>query len=124
MNKTKNQQAQEYAEKKLKAFSEGAFQPNDVIADYFDFYDVRDAFEDGYTAHEQSMWHDAEKELPEGMVSVLVRCSGTDPDLGYCMACRINGSWHFYDDDFYDCVVSYWMFVPTLPNKNIKGNAE
>lgn len=84
---TKEHLAQEYAEKKLKAFSEGALQPYDVIADYFDFYDVKEAFEDGYTAGEQSSWRSVE-ELPEEYENMLVHCTDTDSEISDCIAYR------------------------------------
>ena len=67
MTPTKDQQAQEYAEKKLKAFSKGTANDYDKIADYFDFFDVKDAFEDGYTACEQSVWRSVEEAMTDYM---------------------------------------------------------
>lgn len=120
MTPTKDQQAQEYAEKKLKAFSEGALQPNDVIADYFDFYDVRDAFEDGYTACEQSMWRSVEEELPEDDRLVFAHFSDVDPELCYATAYYKDGAWQTPDDWYYDCKIDFWkpIMPPSLPETN------
>lgn len=75
MNKTKDQQAREYAEKKLKnkypgheITGAGDFESRPT----FNAYDIEQAFEDGYTACEQSMWRSVEEEMPEEMERVLV----------------------------------------------------
>lgn len=41
------------------------------VAMLFDGYDIEQAFEDGYTACEQSMWRSVEEELPEEFQTVI-----------------------------------------------------
>lgn len=73
MNKTKDHQAQEYAEKRL----QGRY-PAHIIATthtfkkspMFDTYDIQQAFEDGYTACEQSK-EDSKATLIQGWVAKL-----------------------------------------------------
>lgn len=84
MTQTKDQQAQEYAEKKdramRKAWYEYRFGP---IREYDDWenHPVKpsDNFEKGfmagYTACEQSLWRSVEEELPEFGQKVIVRAS-------------------------------------------------
>lgn len=74
MTPTKDQQAQEYAEKKVEEcvhvgnFSQSARRR----IQKFDSYDIEQAFEDGYTACEQSTWRSVEEELPEMEDRVLI----------------------------------------------------
>lgn len=56
MTPTKDQQAQEYAEKKVQTLDKAVLRP---------FTDIKQAYIDGYTACEQSMWRSVEVELPE-----------------------------------------------------------
>lgn len=57
MTPTKDQQAQEYAEKKVQTLDKAVLRP---------FTDIKQAYLDGYTACEQSMmWRSVEEELPE-----------------------------------------------------------
>ena len=112
MKKTKSQQAQEYAEKKLKAFSEGTANDYDKLADYFDFFDVKDAFEDGYTACEQSMWRSVEDELPIGK---LILCRDADRvALAYFDGEAITEA--VFPNE--DVTMPFWMPIPTLPETN------
>lgn len=69
MTQTKDQQAQEYAEKKMEnVYSQ------EWDSEYVEGL-IECAFEDGYTACEQSMWRSAEEELPEFGQKVIVRAS-------------------------------------------------
>lgn len=73
MTPTKDQQAQEYAEKIVKERWPKSTYPmkyNKRVMK-FDGYDMEQAFEDGYTACEQSMWRSVEEELPEETRLVL-----------------------------------------------------
>jgi len=68
MTKNKDQQAQEYAEKKLEeAFPEDWICEEDMRGNNFNGYDIEQAFEDGYTACEQSMT-DSEAIVIQGWV--------------------------------------------------------
>ncbi|WP_290169711.1 DUF551 domain-containing protein [uncultured Muribaculum sp.] len=57
MNPTKDQQAHQYADAKVKE--------NYGSESNFEWLHIKQAFEDGYTACEQSMWRSVEEELPE-----------------------------------------------------------
>lgn len=118
MTPTKDQQAQEYAEKKLKAFSKGTANDYDKLADYFDFFDVKDAFEDGYTACEQSMWRSLEEELPPGTLVILCQSRmGEDNAIALCVYIKnrfmIYDGTFKYDKDFHP---THWMPIPKLPS--------
>lgn len=68
MTKTKDQQAQEYAEKKLRTeYPDSAFTQMDKVVPLFDAYDIQQAYLDGYTACEQSMT-DSEAIVIQGWV--------------------------------------------------------
>lgn len=65
MNKTKEQQAQEYAEKKIQETIPECFLRYEQIYDADDIKDAyKQAYSDGYTAGEQSQWRSVEEELP------------------------------------------------------------
>lgn len=57
MTPTKDQQAQEYADAKVKE--------NYGSESNFEWMHIKQAYLDGYTACEQSMWRSVEEELPE-----------------------------------------------------------
>lgn len=63
MTPTKEQQAQEYADAKVKG--------NYGSESNFEWMHIKQAFEDGYTAAEQSQWRSVEEELPEETRLVL-----------------------------------------------------
>ena len=112
--KTKDQQAQEYAEKKFPEFLDAIHQePWPKIKDMF-----KQAFEDGYTACEQSMWRSVEEELPEDDRLVLAHFSDVDPELSYATAYYRDGAWQTPDDWYYDCKIDFWMPIPSLPDTN------
>lgn len=67
MTPTKDQQAQEYAENRLKTIHYRDLCNYEVYCTA-----IKYAFMDGYTAHEQSQWRSVEEELPEEMERVLV----------------------------------------------------
>lgn len=107
---------QEYAEKKF-------WELLDVISTN-PWNDVKtflaQAFEDGYTACEQSMWRSVEDELPENDRLVLAHFSDVDPEVSYASAYYRNGAWQTPDDWYYDCKIDFWMPImpPSLPNTN------
>lgn len=114
MTPTKDQQAQEYAEKqRLYAAISG-----DGTSVLYTPKQFVNAYLDGYTACEQSMWRSVEEEMPEDMINVLVHCSDSDPDISDCIAYLKNGIWCFMDDFYIGCTVSHWMPIPSIPDTN------
>ncbi len=100
MNKTKSQQAQEYAEKFPPI-------PSDDIA-----YAIGCAWLAGYTACEQSMWHSVEEELPSNDADVLA-----SDENGLHIASYFNGEWYSCDDEF-TRNPQMWMPIPPIPDTN------
>lgn len=118
MTPTKEQQAQEYAEKKI-----------DYPCPDYGWYDsdhkqmqeyLAQVWLDGYTACEQSMWRSVEEELPEDDRLVLAHFSDVDPELSYATAYYRDGAWQTPDDWYYDCKIDFWMPItpPSLPDTN------
>lgn len=105
MTKTKDQQAQEYAEKMENVYSQ------EWDSEYVEGL-IESAFEDGYTACEQSMWRSVEEE---------------EPPIGKLILCRNSNeaSLAYYDgEDMYEasdntCKVRmpFWMPIPSIPEK-------
>lgn len=105
MNKTKSQQAQEYAEKKLRTeYPDSAFTQIDKTVPLFDAYDIQQAYSDGYTACEQSQWRSVEDELPEDNILVVVWIFGSAVLTDFCE----DGKWHYSN-------VRFWIPIPALP---------
>lgn len=111
MTPTKDQQAQEYAEKKLQILDKAVLRP---------FTDIKQAYLDGYTACEQSMWRSVEEELPEDDRLVLAHFSDVHPELSYATAYYSDGAWQTPDDWYYDCKIDFWkpIMPPSLPDTN------
>ena len=115
MTPTKDQQAQEYAEKRVKAQL-----PNSTYrmeynkrVQTFDGYDIEQAFEDGYTACEQSMWRSVEEEEPPFGKLILCRNSN-EASLAY-----YDGE-DMYEapDNTYKVRMPFWMPIPSIPDTN------
>lgn len=109
MNKTKEQQAQEYAEKKTAA-AFNYISPNIDTAEnlkipVFTGEQIKQAYLDGYTACEQSMWRSVEEELPEDNTLVVVWIFGSAVLTDFCE----DGKWHYQG-------VRFWMPLPELPS--------
>ena len=69
MTPTKEQQAQEYTEKKLRTeYPDSVFTQMDKVVPLFNSYDIQQAYSDGYTACEQSMT-DSEATVTQGWVA-------------------------------------------------------
>lgn len=108
--KTKEQQAQEYAEKKVQTLDKAVLRP---------FTDIKQAYLDGYTACEQSQWRSVEEELPEDERLVLAAFK-TD---GYRTA-RMAIYSHDYERriSFPGTLtlsnVDFWMPIPPIPDTN------
>lgn len=130
MNKTKDQQAQEYAEKKdralLKAWhiyrygeiKEGDDWENDPIKPFGNF---EEGFKAGVSFFEQSQWRSVEEELPEPDTMCLV--FGYQ-DLDFNNGINLYTMMAWYDgEDFYDAYNDRkyhpvkWMAIP-LPDIN------
>ena len=83
------------------------------VAMLFDGYDIEQAFEDGYTACEQSMWRSVEEE---------------EPPIGKLILCRNSNeaSLAYYDgedmyeapDNTYKVRMPFWMPIPSIPDTN------
>lgn len=101
MDKTKDQQAQEYADSIQFpfGFSGGMV---DFITDV-----AKSAWLDGYTAAEQSMWRSVEEEQPEDNILVVVWIFGSTVLTDFCE----DGKWHYSN-------VRFWMPIPSLPDTN------
>lgn len=113
--KTKEQQAQEYAEKKLEeAFPEDWICEEDMRGNNFNGYDIKQAYFDGYTACEQSMWRSVEEEEPEDDETVLTY-SNYGPVLAYYS--EQDKMWFAYGN-YGDINPTYWMPIPSLPDTN------
>lgn len=91
MTKTKNQQAQEYAEKKVQTLDKAVLRP---------FTDIKQAYLDGYTACEQSMT-DSEATVIQGWIARNHEpCHGYDLHLFTSKPIRrqIMGDWYGYGE--------------------------
>ena len=114
MTLTKDQQAQEYAEKEVQTLDKAVLRP---------FTDIKQAYLDGYTAAEQSMWLSVEDELPEPDTMCLV-FGYQDLDFNGRLTRYTMMAW--YDgEDFMDAYndrkyhPEKWMAIP-LPDTNTK----
>lgn len=113
MNKTKDQQAQKYAEKKLEeAFPEDWICEEDMRGNNFNGYDIKQAYSDGYTAAEQPMWRRVEEELPSNYHDVVA-----SDENGLHISSYFNGEWYSCDDEF-TRNPQMWMPIPPIPDTN------
>lgn len=120
---TKEQQAQEYAEKQLSDICLMLDYEENKQIGYFHTYDIQKAYLDGYTAAEQSMWRSVEEELPEPDTMCLV-FGYQDLDFNGRLTRYTMMAW--YDgEDFMDAYndrkyhPEKWMAIP-LPDTNTK----
>ena len=124
MTPTKDQQAQEYAEKKTAAAFDYV-SPNIDTAEnlkipVFTGEQIKQAYLDGYTACEQSMWRSVEEELPPGTLVVLCQ-SRMDEDNAIALCVYIKNRFMIYDRTFkYDkeFYPTHWMPIPPIPDTN------
>lgn len=133
--KNKEQQAQEYAEKKDRAMrkawyeyrfgeiDEGGDWENDPVrpSDNFGY-----AFNAGYTAAEQSMWRSVEDELPSNDDKVFVIIHGAYVCGWYDQKYEL---WEIFGMGSYNRKdASYWMPIPSIPDtkkrEEMKTNEE
>lgn len=110
MIKTKEQQSQEYAEKKLPELLEViSTNPWNDVKTF-----LAQAYKDGYTACEQSMWRSVEEELPEDDETVLTYSS-----YGHVLAyySEQDKMWFAYGN-YGDINPTHWMPIPSIPDTN------
>lgn len=103
MTPTKDQQAQKYAEKKVQTLDKAVLRP---------FTDIKQAYLDGYTACEQSVWRSVEEELPNTDDDVIV---WTGSSLH--VASFWESKWYSADDSFRTFPLM-WMPIPPIPDTN------
>lgn len=113
MTPTKEQQAQEYAEKIL----------NENSALELDYFRLPQAWLDGYTACEQSMWRSVEEEMPEKKKVVLcfmpdMKDNYAEDDAYFDIAILLEGE--FINLDAETIHPTHWMPItpPSLPDTN------
>lgn len=127
MTPTKEQQAQEYAEKKLQARRPNSIYPLEFNkrVHTFDYYDILQAYTDGHTAGEQSLWRSVEEELP--LVDQEVLClmkSNSAVVSGFIERnkrtdkLQVATSPDFHFEDYGDYEPTHWMPIPSLPDTN------
>ena len=112
MTPTKSQQAQEYAEKK---FPELLLTIEKELVLYTPKQFVN-AYLDGYTAAEQSMWRSVEEELPSNDDKVFVIIHGAYVCGWYDQKYEL---WEIFGMGSYNRKdASYWMPIPPIPDTN------
>lgn len=130
MNKTKDQQAQEYAEKKSIALRKawylyrygGMHDPDDWTRDT-----VKPSgnFECGFNAGvsfcEQSMWRSVEDELPSNDNNVLVYVPSTEFRIGGYEVAYYDGE-DWYTSDGEHIRPTHFMYIPSLPDTNTENH--
>ena len=121
MDKTKEQQAQQYAKNKSIALRKawylyrygGMYDSDDWTRDTVKPSDNFEyGFNAGYTACEQSMWRSVEEELPSNDDDVLISDGN-----GLHIACYFNCEWYSVDDEFTG-QPQMWMPIPSVPDTN------
>lgn len=124
MTKTKDQQAQEYVLNRQTARHNAKTKEEATMADFdktrkvWDAYDMEQAFEDGYTASEQSMWRSVEEELPSNDDKVFVIIRGAYVCGWYDHKYE---SWEIFGMGSYNRKdASYWMPIPPIHDTNTK----
>lgn len=122
MTPTKDQQAQEYVLNRQTARHNAKTEEEATMADFdktrkvWDAYDMEQAFEDGYTAAEQSMWRSVEEELPSNDDKVFVIIRGAYVCGWYDQKYEL---WEIFGMGSYNRKdASYWMPIPSLPDTN------
>lgn len=113
MNKTKSQQAQEYAEKvNYPCPDYGWYESDDEQMKEC----LKQVWLDGYTACEQSLWRSVEEKLPEdGQKVIACRKGGKDLDI-WTFHKEYDGEINCFET--FDCNpqwMDYWMPIPSLP---------
>lgn len=101
MTPTKDQQAQEYADTKVK--------DNYGSESNFEWMHIKQAYSDGYTAAEQSQWRSVKAELPEEDGAYLAFTTDNEIEIFVWE----DGEWLVSG-----YTVAYWRELPTLPDTN------
>lgn len=123
---TKEQLSDEYvyqrqtARHQAKSEDEASMSDFDNTRPAWNSYDMKQAFEDGYTAHEQSQWRSVDDELPEDREHIIICYQSYHEGrwLTLYMADRyekesgFNGGWIKPEH------VIAWMPIPPLPDAN------
>lgn len=113
MTPTKEQQAQEYAEKQLTDICLMLDYEENKQIGYFHTYDIQKAYSDGYTACEQSLWRRVEEEEPP--IGKLILCRDTDRvALAYFDGEAITEA--VFPNE--DVTMPFWMPIPSLSDTN------
>ncbi len=109
MTPTKDQQAQQYADAKVKE--------NYGSESNFEWIHIKQAYSDGYTACEQSMmWRSVDEELPSNDDKVFVIIRGAYVCGWYNQKYE---SWEIFGMGSYSRKnASYWMPIPPIPETN------
>ena len=108
MTPTKDQQAHEYADRKVKE--------NYGSESNFEWMHIKQAYSDGYTACEQSMWRSVEEELPSNDDKVFVIIHGAYVCGWYDQKYEL---WEIFGMGSYNRKdASYWMPIPPIPDTN------
>ena len=114
MIKTKEQQSQEYAEKKFPELLEViSTNPWNDVKTF-----LAQAHKDGYTACEQSMWRSVEEELPEVNKKVIVRVPADEFYSEYIAVAYWDGEDWIETQRNKVIRPSHFMYVPSLPDTN------
>lgn len=117
MTQTKDQQAQEYAEKqRLYAAISG-----DGTSVLYTPKQFVNAYLDGYTACEQSMWRSVEDELPSNDNNVLVYVPSTEFRIGGYEVAYYDGE-DWYTSDGEHIRPTHFMYIPSLPDTNTENH--
>lgn len=127
MTTTKDQKAQLYAEKKIQETIPECYQHDEQIYDADDIKNAyKQAYEDGHTACEQSMWRSVEEELPEEKKVVLcfmpdMKDNYAENDSYFDMAILLEGE--FINLDAETIHPTHWMQIPipSLPDTNTEN---
>lgn len=78
----------------------------------FTYFDLQEAFEDGFKIGKNSAWISVDKELPKELESVLVAAQ-YDDEILYEVAFMMNGKWFIKN-----CKPIAWMRIPKINLKN------
>lgn len=121
MTQTKDQQAQEYAEKKTAAAFDYV-SPNIDTAEnlkipVFTGEQIKQAYTDGYTAAEQSLWRSVEEELPSNDDNVFVYVPSTEFRIGGYEVAYYDGE-DWYTSDGEHIRPTHFMYIPSLHETN------
>lgn len=119
MTKTKDQQAQEYVLNRqtvrhnAKTDEDATMRDFDKTVKAWDSYDMEQAFEDGYTACEQSLWRSVEEELPQKNGDYLICTEYREIEIAFW-----EDNYWLGNDSYPVRNVTHWRELPSLPETN------